>query len=88
MRFTPHLVFAHAVLIGTSLIIIGCGTSEREELTERLEKGIAPAHSTDPAERRAVAESLAADVLAPQADPAQTQIETENLQNRISRNCR
>lgn len=71
MRSIPHPVFAHAVLIGASLILVGCGASDRDELTERLEKGIAPEHSTDPAERRAVAESLAADVRALQADARQ-----------------
>ena len=71
MRSLPHVVLARSLLISAGLILVGCGKSDREALVERLEPGIATGHSTDPAERRAVAESLADDVLALQADAAQ-----------------
>lgn len=68
MSSTPHPAFASSLLIIASLTLLGCGKSERDALADRLEPGIAAEHSTDPVERRAVAESLADDVIAIQAE--------------------
>lgn len=71
MSSTLQPAFAQSLVIIASLILIGCGKSDRDALAERLEPGIAPEHSTDPDERRAVAESLAADVLGLQTEADQ-----------------
>lgn len=54
-----------------AVTLAGCADRERDELTDRIESGISADQSTDPAERRAVAESLAEDVMTLQADAEQ-----------------
>jgi hypothetical protein len=47
-----------------SLSLTACGPSERDRLADRIEPEIAATHTSDPDERREVAESLAEDVIA------------------------
>lgn len=55
----------------TGLLLAGCDSGERDRIADRIEPGIAPAHTTDPDERREIAESLADDVISLREDAQQ-----------------
>ena len=52
------------VLFLTSSLLAACGSSERDRVADRIEPEIAAAHTSDPDERREIAESLAEDAIA------------------------
>jgi hypothetical protein len=52
------------VLFLISLLLTACDSSERDRVTDRIEPEIAATHTSDPDERREVAESLAEDAIA------------------------
>lgn len=48
----------------TAFQLAACGTSERDEIADRMEQDIAPEHTRDAGERRRIAETLADDAMA------------------------
>jgi hypothetical protein len=52
------------VLVLNSLLLAACSPSERDRVADRIEPEIAATHTSDPDERREVAESLADDAIA------------------------
>ncbi len=73
MMLHPFLSpFMRALLVICAVAVSGCSDrdQQRDALADRFEAGILADQSTDPAERRAVAESLAEDVMSLQADVA------------------
>lgn len=56
-----------------AFLLVGCGSSERDKIADRIEPAISPTHATDPDERREVAESLADDVIALRQDVSQNE---------------
>ncbi len=60
----PHRCGAVTLLCTTGFLLAACGSSERDDIADRMERDIAAGHITNPEERREVAESLADDVIA------------------------
>ena len=52
------------MLFLTSSLLAACGSSERDRVADRIEPDIAATHTSDPGERREIAESLADDAIA------------------------